>query len=110
MPLVRVHTTPSKGRMPNTRERARIMKSTLPPVIFCAGLRVFAISFGPEFVSGAANENIFEGGLAYRERLDLSRKSFDDFGHEAVRALALHADLIFEDRSFHVKAGADALG
>src|SRR5579862_5526045 len=85
--LINVHTTPSNGRMPSTRERASIMDSTLPPVIFCSvivrfGFGGFLFGFAPELVSGAANEDIFQRGLADRESFDLSREGFDDVGNK----------------------------
>src|ERR1700692_2582600 len=115
MPFIKVHTTPSSGSIPSTRERASIMESTLPPVVFRTRLRVLFIAvcvsvFAPEFVSGAANENVFQGGFADRERLYFSGEGFDEFGHKSVRAFALDANLILEDRGFNMKTCADALG
>src|ERR1022692_420944 len=108
IPLTKIHATPSKGRMPSTRESTRFIERQLPPVIFCAVPRV--VLFGPELVSGAANENVFEGWFAHRNCLDLAGKSFDDFSHKAVRAFPFHAYLVFENGCFHVKARLDALG
>src|SRR5258708_27854756 len=64
----------------------------------------------PKLVAGAADENVFESGLAYGNCLDLSGKGFDDFRDEAVCAFALHAHLIFQNGSVYVKAGADSFG
>src|SRR5258708_38335092 len=62
----------------------------------------------PKLVAGAADENVFESGLAYGNCLDLSGKGFDDFRDEAVGTFALHAHLIFQNGSVYVKAGADS--
>src|SRR5882672_1684689 len=111
MPFVSVHATPSSGRMPSTRERASIIEIKLPPVAFRIRMYFRAVVFfAPEFVPGAADENVFESRLAHRNRLDLSGKGLDDLGDEAVRALALHAHLIFQNCSVDVKASPDTLG
>src|SRR5271166_6106080 len=84
-------------------------KAILPPaVIFSAGLRITL--FGPELVSGAANENVFESRSTNGDSLNLSREGFHDFGYKAVRAFAFDTYLVFEDCGFDLKAGADALG
>src|SRR5580704_1211278 len=108
MPFMRVHATPNRGRIPRPRESAKFIESKLPPVIF--RVRLQFVCFAPEFVAGAADEDVFKRGLADGKRLDFSGKSLDDFSDEAVRAFALDANLIFEYRRFYMKAGADALG
>src|ERR1700735_1970152 len=111
MPLTSVQATPSSGRMPSTRERASIIESTLPPLTFRGRLRLFFVVFlGPEFVPGAPNEYILEGGLTYRKRLDLSGKRLDRFRDEAMCAFVFDAHLIFQNRSHHLKPAPNVLG
>src|ERR1039458_202846 len=126
IPFMSVHTTPSKGRMPSTREITSIIESTLPPVNSCQlpvascqskpGFMLwnrasfsFLSLFAPELVSGAANEDVLERRLAHRERLDLSGESLDHFGDKAVRAFAFHAHLVLQNCGFHVEARPDPL-
>ncbi len=89
IPLAKIHTTPSRGRIPSTRESTSIIGRTLPPL---ASLLVLlqpseldgSLLLTPELMSGAANEDIFERRLAHRKRLDLSGKRFHHIGDKAV--------------------------
>src|SRR6185437_14162872 len=69
----------------------------------------FAIGLCPEAVAGAVNEHVFEGRLADGNRLDLSRKSLDHVGNEAMAIFELDAHLAGEHGGFHRKARVDAL-
>src|ERR1700722_13416724 len=59
-------------------------------------------------MSRAANENILESWFTHRHCLDLSGEGLNHFRNKAVRAFALHADLIFENGGFDVKAVSNA--
>src|SRR5271156_4682254 len=111
IPFSSVQATPTRGRMPSTIERASIMETKLPPVIVQARLRIFVVVvlFAPEFMPGAADENIFKRRVAYRKRFDLTGKGLDNFRDKTVRAFALDPHLIFQHRRLYVKARPDAL-
>ena len=56
------------------------------------------------------DEDVFEGGLADAQRLDLSGKCFDYIGDEAMSIFNFEADLMVHDGGIDVKFVVDAVG
>ena len=61
-------------------------------------------------MAGAADEDVFEGRLAYTERLDFSRKGFDHVGDETVSVFDFEANLVVHDGGIDLKFCANAVG
>src|SRR5580704_19280083 len=115
MPLTRIHATPARGRTPSSRESTRIIERKLPPVfvvfvrIIFAGI-LFAVTFTPELVPGAADEHILERRLAHRDCLNLAGESLDQVRNKAMTVVALNAHLVAQHPGLHVKPRSDMFG
>src|SRR5437870_3789348 len=59
-------------------------------------------------MTGAPDKNVFKRGLADRNGLNLSRKSFSQISHKLVAIAALHADFVIKHLSFSLKMLFDA--
>jgi hypothetical protein len=66
-------------------------------------------SFRPEFVAGAADEDIFQTWFADRDRFNFPGKALDYIGNESVAVHFLHANLPVEHLRVNVKALPHAL-
>src|SRR5579872_185713 len=106
MPLAKIHATPANGTTPSTTESIRIIERKLPPVFF----GIYLVAFTPKLVPGAVNENIFQRGLAQRNRLNLAGECLDDIRDKAMTALPLNSDLIPQHRGFDMESHADLFG
>ena len=69
----------------------------------------FFIFFRPEFMSGTANENIFQRRLADGDGFNLSGKGFHHVGDKTVAILLLQANLAGEYLRIQVEVGANTL-
>src|SRR6202043_3322116 len=94
MPLTMIHTTPTNGNRPSTRESTRIMGRKLPPLLLFVFFGSYFALFTPELVAGAVDEYIFQGGFADGDCLNFAGEGLDQVGNEAVAPLALDADLV----------------
>src|SRR5664279_6079612 len=92
-------------RSAHSRPTAPILKPTLFPVDFA----VLAVLFGPEAVTGAADEHIFQARLVYRDALDLARECLDHVGDEAMSGLNFQPHPMIQYRGMQSEPLRDAL-